>query len=201
MGKAELALEHSIRKHCTSPLEINWMRAGDPGWEWKGAYPDGWHTMFTCFRFAIPELCAFKGRAIYLDVDQILMADITELWNTPLNGHTCLNPRRWDVILYDCAAFAKLPDWPSLATMQTSGWKINSYSRLIPNVGAMSLHWDCKDGKGLCADTKLLHYTKMATQPWKPWPERYKYPAHPCPEAAEIFWNEYHEAGGEPVTA
>src|SRR5665648_266559 len=41
-------------------------------------------TGFTFTRFAIPELCGYKGRAIYLDADMLVFRDINELWTWPM---------------------------------------------------------------------------------------------------------------------
>ena len=51
--------------------------------DWKR---QGWGTPFTCYRYAVPELCNFKGRAIYTDVDMINFRDIYHLWRTDLKG-------------------------------------------------------------------------------------------------------------------
>lgn len=87
MGPAERALERSIRAHSGIPAELNWMRAGQGqfgGWHMRRRAErpysgSGWPTEFTPFRFAVPELAGFKGRAIYLDADMVL-GDIRELW-------------------------------------------------------------------------------------------------------------------------
>ena len=52
-----------------------------PDWKRKG-----WGTPFTCFRYAVAEMCNFKGRAIYTDVDMINFRDIYDLWKTDLKG-------------------------------------------------------------------------------------------------------------------
>lgn len=45
-------------------------------------------TAFSLARWAIPEWCDYQGRAIYCDSDQVVIADIAELWNIDLAGHT-----------------------------------------------------------------------------------------------------------------
>ena len=47
-----------------------------PGFERRG-----WTTGFTNYRFAIPELCGGRGRAIYNDVDQIYRCDPAVLFD------------------------------------------------------------------------------------------------------------------------
>ena len=69
---AELVYEYSLRRNSSSSLEINWMRLSNQrGSFWSNWNTKGWHTPFSGFRWAVPYLCNFKGRAIYTDVDMI----------------------------------------------------------------------------------------------------------------------------------
>ena len=43
-------------------------------------------TPFTCYRYAIPHMMNFKGRALYTDVDMINFRDIGALFDTDLQG-------------------------------------------------------------------------------------------------------------------
>ena len=73
---------YSLFRNTKADLDITFLRPKKfPEWDrW------GWGTPFTCFRYAIPELCGFKGKAIYTDVDQMNLSDIAELWETDLEG-------------------------------------------------------------------------------------------------------------------
>jgi lipopolysaccharide biosynthesis glycosyltransferase len=42
-------------------------------------------TAFSLARWAIPEWCGYAGKAIYCDSDQVVLADILELWNFDLS--------------------------------------------------------------------------------------------------------------------
>ena len=42
-------------------------------------------TGFSFCRWTIPEICKFKGKAIYLDADMLVFRDIKELWNLNLS--------------------------------------------------------------------------------------------------------------------
>lgn len=214
MRKAELVLEHSIRKHASQPVEIHWMRANDPGFRveehstwgendpsWSIGRPPGtpygpgkpgrWATDFTCFRFFVPELCNFEGFAIYLDVDMMLFADIAELWNYRQPGKL-VSTSRLDVFVADCSAFR---DWIRSEEAKGSGFGFGVYQ------GRLGKRW-VKNGIPDAWDTldrwderaKLVHFTQMRTQPWKPWPEVFRYPDHPDPAAVEKFWELYEEA-------
>lgn len=73
---------YSILKNTNAKVEVTWLRPSMfPTWR-----REGWGTPFTCFRYAIPELCNFKGRALYTDCDMINFRDISHLWKTDLNG-------------------------------------------------------------------------------------------------------------------
>jgi hypothetical protein len=76
-----------------------------------------WKTGFTNYRYAIPHFAGGTGRAIYNDVDQIYLADPSELFDTDMGGKGALSitERETSVMLLDCA---KLADVWSLAGAQ-----------------------------------------------------------------------------------
>lgn len=207
MKKAEIALEWSIRKHCTTDVEIVWMdyaRGGIwEGWEIgrekENPYSgQGWATDFTNFRFAIPEANNFDGRAIYLDVDMILIRDIKEFFDEPMDRPVMMTSKGFDVMLFDTTAFKDQDWWPSLEEMKKSSWNVNNYHHLLEEHKMIStslpIRWNCCDGKGYDPEyTGLIHFTNMHTQPWKPFPKVFKYPPHPRPDVVEIFWQYYEE--------
>lgn len=45
-------------------------------------------TGFSFARWAIPELCGYKGRAIYIDADMMVFTNIEELWRWPMADAT-----------------------------------------------------------------------------------------------------------------
>ena len=206
MKRAELALEYSIKKHASGPVDIEWMdeERGEPAW--TGWNRKNWYTRFTCFRFAIPELSGFKGRTIYVDVDQLFLDDIYELINLPIPEDKALLALNWvrtDVMVVDNAKFKNFDWWPSVEEMKASGMKAKDYLHLIKEhdiVGHLPNEWCCNDGKGYEREkTKLLHFTEMKTQPFKPYPKGWKswkfdYPPHPHQESARIWWEYYAEA-------
>ncbi len=88
----EKVLAYSLAENTDRELEITWMRPSMfPDWN-----KEGWGTPFTCFRYAVPELCNFEGRAIYMDCDQMNLRDIGMLWDTALNG--CAFGMVWDTL-------------------------------------------------------------------------------------------------------
>jgi lipopolysaccharide biosynthesis glycosyltransferase len=43
-------------------------------------------TLFSFWRWLVPQVFGMKGKAIYLDSDQMVMSDINELWNSLPHG-------------------------------------------------------------------------------------------------------------------
>ena len=81
----------SLFKNTDAELDITFMRPKKMGWT-----RNNWGTPFTSFRYAVPELCNFKGRAIYTDVDMINFRDIKDLWETDLEGKPMASA--WDFL-------------------------------------------------------------------------------------------------------
>lgn len=218
-GRGEIVLDHGIKKYCTGPCEVTPMRPGSTyngvaHWEYgdwnmgrKHHRPysgEGWATNFTCYRWSIPEVAGFTGRAVYVDADQTVHADIRELQNMDLKGHACAI--RKGVIVFDCShPFWQSSQWPRLPLMKASGAGLGVYQKAINEHGgitmngkesALPVEWDVLDGKEMSVwDAKLNHYTAMQYQPYHPFPDRFKYPdRHPRPEVDEVFWKSYVEA-------
>tara|TARA_B100000809_G_scaffold265190_1_gene323249 strand:+ start:527 stop:1294 length:768 start_codon:yes stop_codon:yes gene_type:complete len=80
----EKILVYSLFKHTSEELDITFLRPKMfLDWNMRG-----WGTPFTNFRYTVPELCNFKGKAIYMDVDQLNFRDIADLYNTDLEENT-----------------------------------------------------------------------------------------------------------------
>jgi len=199
-------LEYSIRKNTEAEVDITFMRAGDPGWsmeewnrgkpkdEWKPKSGGGWGTAFSVFRFTIPELCGFKGKAIYMDSDMICLGDVQELWDTPTpKPWVSVSMKRTCVSVIDCAGMKG--HMPGIDQMKASGLNTSWYRRELVRQDLLSptlpSPWNCFDE--VPRGCKLLHFTRMPTQPWQPWPEAMEYRRHPN-NAARETWFEYEEA-------
>lgn len=133
-------------------------------------------TPFSFQRFLIPELCGYKGKAIYMDADMQVFRDISAVWDSPFNDsdlQTVSNgteQRRpqFSVILMDCARLK---------------WKIEEIINKLDN-GTLTyarLMFDMEVAESVSYSlpqtwnsleyyeehtTCLLHYTDMNTQPW-----------------------------------
>lgn len=198
MEAAEAALAASIRRNVSGAVSITWMRAGASD-AWSGWVRGGWYTGFTCFRYAIPFITGPEGRAIYMDVDMLVLRDLRALWNQPMTRPiAALSPRRADVMLIDCAALATrhLDPWPAtLAAMKGSGWQIQHYRTALERADAfepLDPSWNIIDGTNAetIDDIGILHFSDMSTQPWRPFPDRFDYRPHPRPDL-EALWFAY----------
>jgi hypothetical protein len=204
--KAEKALHWSIINTSTVPVELNWMTDIYPGSVWDGWNKgrdhrkqdsgEGWKTNFSAFRWAIPELCGFKGRGIYLDVDQILIKDIKQMWELPMYEKMVLSitVERTDVMLMDAEKF-NVDWWPKIEKMKPSGRHQKGYRVMVQKkegIGPLDEIYNCLDGKRFDSEkTRLIHYTKMSTQPWHPFPQNMEYKKHENPVVEEI-WHDYY---------
>jgi hypothetical protein len=136
----------------------------------------GWLTGFTNYRFLIPELTAATGRAIYNDVDQIYLSDPAELFDTEMNGHGFLsvNDRDTSVMLIDCEKMR--PVWTPERAKLWRRIRVEAKARALEGCwGALSGHWNARDTEYVEGRSKLIHFTTIHTQPWRPFPEQYVY--------------------------
>lgn len=175
--EAMAALEYSARRHCSMDIEFTWMRLSrDPASFWysdgnKGWQSTAWATPFSCTRWAVPVLFAFKGRAIYLDVDMVITGDLAELWTMPLAPGKVVaarNSRRFCTSLWDCAA-AKPHILPLDELKRADGhFRQSAYFAQHPElVQTFGSEWNYLDTEdtGPLADAKVVHFTAIDTQP------------------------------------
>lgn len=163
-------------------------------------------TEFSYYRFLIPEICNYQGRAIWLDSDMIALGDIGELFDRPLDDNVLLAKRQWYPNLHPSLD----PRCPAVVLINCEQWKLdlealideidqNLYSErdlmhyttrfraIHPyKIGVIDPNWNVRDFWN--EKTKLIHYTNLTTQPWK-------YPNHPYGELWFQYFNEACESG------
>lgn len=133
-------------------------------------------TPFSFQRFLIPELCGHRGKAIYLDADMQVFADIAELWNIDFGGCDLQtvgegkSGRRgqFSVMLLDCEQL----DWNVERIVADLDSNTLDYSslmyemRIAKRIGhSIPENWNTLEAFDPVT-TRLLHYTDMNTQPW-----------------------------------
>lgn len=143
----------------------------------------GWRTGFTNYRFAIPDLAGRQGRAIYNDVDQIYTADPAALFDLPMGEHGYLALRSEDtaVMLIDCERMARC--WTFARACRTSKKVLCAQAAAEPGRwGALDPCWHARDLEYRHGESRLLHYTTLHLQPWRPTPDQYSYQFNPYAE-------------------
>jgi len=173
----ESIYEYTLRKNTKRELNITWMRQRKEGF-WSGFNTPRWSTPFSGYRWVIPELCNFEGKAIYTDCDMINFKDIGELYDTDLEGKPLaarkgqrFGGHEFCVMVIDCK---KMKDFLIPVDRQ----KVNEHyhHRMIAQfsgndelVKELDPRWNCLDGENRSVDDMYqLHWTNMATQPWTP---------------------------------
>lgn len=214
-GEASLlerkTLIHSLRKHTQRELDIYVINGTHNAIELNDSEPFlapmslrvkyRNATEFSLYRFLIPEICNYQGKAIYVDSDMVCLSDIGELFDTPTNGCSFLAKKGaykayrgtdfWglSVMLIDCeksrfdleAIFDNIEQglFNQTDLMAMSRTFLSHHPYVIEELDTQWNVFDYWD-----KDTKLIHYTGLYTQPWK-------YPNHPY---GELWFNYFNEA-------
>jgi lipopolysaccharide biosynthesis glycosyltransferase len=180
-------LEHSIKRHTSATVEVvpmldlpvpvpkdpcNWQRTG-----------------FSFSRFCIPELAGYQGKAIYMDADMLVFKDIRELWSIPFDsakvviqedvkyedqtlrkiGAPKKRKKQCSVMLLDCQRI----DWDIRKIVNEMDAGSFGYEDLMYDLCILA-EKDIKFGvpfewnslEHYDAQTRLIHYTDVYTQPW-----------------------------------
>lgn len=180
-------LEYTIRKHTDRRVEFTTMRdlpvpmPRDPKKRPR--------TGFSFYRFMIPQLAGYEGRAVYLDCDMQVFADLAELWAIPFDEQTVLctyqpePPESWKgnknfksgrhlaVMMLDCSRL----QWDVHDVVRGLDEDRYGYTELMSDLAIVPeeqieeripVEWNSLEHYEP-AKTKLVHYTQVPTQPWK----------------------------------
>lgn len=171
-----LVLEHSVRIRSSLPVEFDHMQGG----VWDLA--PGGRTGFSFRRWLIPEACGYSGRAIYMDSDQVCLADIADLWRArEVISAPTANTSVWcawkgrrplvSVMVIDCE---RGREWRQVLDRMEAG-EISKqqvmHGRWLVTPAKVDPGWNHID-RYVDGQTKILHYSDLSTQPWF-------YPDHP----------------------
>jgi glycosyl transferase family 8 len=181
-----LVLRHSIVEYATQPVDVTML------WQVPIAIPkpkdpkNRPRTPFSFQRFAIPQLCDYRGRAIYLDSDMLVLDDIAKLWRMDMEQASVLatdveHSARNAVLLIDC----ERARWTLHDIIQCLDEGRVKYMDIMENLEGLGpvrrsipARWNRLDENP--PGTALIHFTDMRRQPWLK-------PGHPL----ESVWLEY----------
>lgn len=181
---------HSLRKHTNRDLDIyvfnGTHNAVEPNDGEPFAAPMSLRvkyrnvTEFSLYRYLIPEICGYRGRAIYIDSDTICLTDIGELFDAPMDGAHFLAKNEayagglWglSVMLIDCET-CRFDLETVVDEIDRGLYALNDFTCMSPRflarhpyrIGELDPRWNSFDQAD--AETKLIHYTNLFTQPWK----------------------------------
>ncbi len=215
-GEASLlerkTLIHSLRKHTQRELDIYVFNGTHNAIERNDQPPvlanmPLWikyqnYTEFSNYRWLIPSICNHEGRAIFLDSDMVCLADIGELFDTDMRGAAMLakaeaykGKKSWGMsnILFDCSKckFDLELIFKEIAQGQFTNTEFHQMAPAFLakhpfELAAMDPNWNSFDH--VDANTKLIHYTNLRTQPWK-------FPGHEHESLWFKYFNEARRAG------
>ena len=169
---------YSIRQNSTADYPIHVIRPEDIGMVEHGC------TGFTNVRWAIPELCRERGYdfGVYLDVDMLVLGDITELAGYAERGKwACLDDGSNEVSVI-CSTLI-FPPKGQLHKYKKWEMECDNYRPSIP------MEWNVEDE--IRPGMKLLHFTALDHQPW--------FHVHPNHEVARKYidwYTRYHRRDG-----
>lgn len=173
-AESMMVLHHSIIENTSRDIDITWMRASrDPESPYGGWDMTTWATPFSGFRWSIPEVCGFKGKAIYCDSDFIFFSDLKDLWDQEFESGKVVmakggeNSWRYCCAMWDCAAAERY-----LLPLTRQKILANSHQRHMAYFSAnrdivqpFKGNWNCVDGEDLTIEQiDALHYSDMGTQ-------------------------------------
>ena len=135
------------------------------------------YTGFSFFRYHIPELCQYVGKAIYLDADMVCLSDISALYEMDMQGKGVLSKIKDQTSYYtSCMVLdaEKLKHWKIKEWALLINAGLTSYTGIMSgdptginhdDFGPLDSLWNSFDR--FDERTKLIHYTTVPTQPWK----------------------------------
>ena len=216
-SEAADVLRYSINAHASKPVETTFIKLDD-------CIQRGYHpalimencvkheerpgtTDFTYTRFLVPWLCGYEGLALFMDCDMLVVGDINEVFDLPMDGlalrctqhdftsqsahkmwgETQVNyPRKlWSsFMLLDCA---KLYCWALGNVACWGGQRLHRFED-IPDeqIGAIPLDWN--EVEHWSPRTRCYHWTEGG--PWLT-----QYANHQYADR----WNEWRDRNREHV--
>jgi hypothetical protein len=214
-GEASLierkVLEYSIRKHCKN-VAVHVYNGTHDTVEWADGRRERLNTPldikyanvteFSNFRWFIPRLCGYRGRAMFIDSDMVCLADLGMFAEIDMQGAAMMaktdayktsdGQPRWGMsmtlFVNEHCFFVPETWFQNIAAQKYSLTDLHQMTARFHEshpyqITPLPPGWNEFD-RFESGHTKLIHYTGLGTQPWK-------YPGHP---AGDLWFQYLHEA-------
>jgi len=147
-------LAHSINTRSSKPVSITMLKLDQLPISRTGL------TQFTYSRFLVPWLCDYKGIALFVDADMLVLGDIADLF--ALKDDTAVqvvkNREKFEwpsMMLFDCSQCWKLT--PESIEYADNLFKMEEWAQ----VGELPREWNhCVGYDPPRSDAQLVHYTQ-----------------------------------------
>ena len=182
-------LIHSLRKNSSRELDIRVFNGTHNSIELDGQPPIPCDmslrvkyrnvTEFSLYRYVIPQVCGYQGRAIYLDSDMLCLTEIGWLFDLPMGDNAILCRKdggEWmpSAMLMDCSRCRSFDLEQIVDELDQQSYTYRDLSLLRPpfvacrpcSVGELDPAWNSFD-RFDPQSTKIIHYTNLLTQPWR----------------------------------
>lgn len=143
----------SVSEHCSGEVRIRWLNELSPiarGWN-----KINWKQEDECYKFLIPELMRWQGRAVYIANGYLLKADLKDLIHEVIDESHGWNPAvGYDsqVVVINCPMF-RGDWWFRSDTIKSQGWNERDYLKYLKVSGQLSFgrhpEWNCTDKETL----------------------------------------------------
>ena len=116
-------LNHSIQARATAPVSITPLKLDQLGeLMWRKRH-NLQSTDFSFSRFLVPHLCGYKGWALFMDCDMLMLDDVANLWRLRSNHYAvqCVkHDHQPSVVPKHVSAAGRGPRMVSLSVVRSS---------------------------------------------------------------------------------
>jgi len=185
-AEACAVLEYTLRSNSSMPVDLEWMSLSrdsrspfysapdlDEGWR-----TERWGSPFTALKWAVPFMCGYSGRAVYVDPDFVVRGDLADLWHLEMPPGTLVAARRFggafrfNVCIFDCGAFRARLGLELLDLQRNVGTHQELMEHFAQNrslVQALDPFWHVLDTEiegTIGAEVCAYHCSRMNLQPY-----------------------------------
>jgi hypothetical protein len=109
-------------------------------------------------------------------------------------GQLGINESENSVMLLECESMSRIWEYSGAQ----HGKKHRDFRAAVHGAGLWGLMpgvWNARDAEYVAGESKLLHFTTLQTQPWRPFPHQLRYEVHPLSEVWSALEREADAAG------